>query len=458
MFNPALFFKVLTLVFLASAAVDCLSYALGHGSYALGSTGSTYANLTAALKRRYDDAFLGKVTWSKGPLAAMLRKKAWSGEFPVYMMRVGNSPARSADFATAQTKAQNATYGFTRVKQAQLAWYKDYGVATIDGLLMATASDKMGTVYDKFVAQIDGILDATMHSISTKVYRSGWGVIGKLASTTNVTTTTGILDVKEDVVLFEVGQDIVFSSSIDGATLRNSAGVLTVTGIDLNLGQLTFNAAINTNTGTLAGDYMFSAGDRQNSATPSRLALAGLGAWLPFAAPATSDFMNLGNRNLDGRLLGTVVDATTLTEEEALIQAAVEASRVGGKPRMAFFNPTRYGNLLAQGQGRYRPTTVTGNMGIGFEGVVVQTNYGDIRVFSDLYCPRDAAWLLEMDSWSIYGAGTSKLPDFITADGNKILRQTADDGVECRVGAYDSMGTNAPCHNVVMKFTATQTF
>lgn len=450
---------VLLKLFLALTALACLSGMLGRSDGALGSTGGTYANLTAALKRRYDDGFLGKITWSKGPLAAMLRKKAWSGEFPVYMMRVGNSPARSATYSVAAAKSEDATYGFTRVKQAQLAWYKDYGRATIDGLLMATASDKMGTVYDKFVAQLDGILDATMHSISTKVYRSGWGAIGNLDASTDVSTTIGILAVKEDIVLYEYGMDVVFSQTLNTAVLRNAGAVLTVVGINLNLGQLTFNAAINTVTNTVAGDYIFAAGDRQNSATPTRLAMAGVGAWAPFAAPAGGEnFMNLGDRNLDGRLLGTIVDATNMTEEEFLIQAAVEADRFGGKPRMAFFNPTRYGNLLAQGQGRYRPTTVKGPMGVGFDGVVVQTNYGDIRVFSDRYCPRDMAPVLEMDSWTVYGAGTSRLPDFITADGNKILRQTADDGVECRVGAYDSMGTNAPCHNVVGKFTATQTF
>lgn len=454
-----MFHVFLLKLFIALAALGCLSGMLGRSDGVLSTTGGSYANLTAGLKRRYDDNFLGKITWSKGPLAAMLRKKAWSGEFPVYMMRVGNSPARSATYSVAAAKSEDATYGFTRVKQAQLAWYKDYGRATIDGLLMATASDKMGTVYDKFVAQLDGILDATMHSISTKVYRSGWGAIGNLDASTNVATAVGILEVKEDIVLYEVGQDVVFSSSLNAAVLRNAGAVLTVIGINLNLGQLTFNANINTVTGTIAGDFIFSSGDRQNSATPARLAMAGVGAWGPFAAPtAGENFMNLGDRNNDGRLLGTVVDATNLTEEEALIAGAVEADRFGGKPRMAFFNPTRYGNLLAQGQGRYRPTTVKGPMGIGFDGVVVQTNYGDIRVFSDRYCPRDMAPVLEMDSWTVYGAGTSRLPDFITADGNKILRQTADDGVECRVGAYDSMGTNAPCHNVTLQFTATQKF
>ena len=292
-----------------------------------------------------------------------------------------------------------------------------------------------------------------MHSICTKVYRDGFGAIGQISASTNLTTAVINLATREDAVLFEVGMDLVFSSANNSAVLRNSGGVLTVTAIDFKGGNVTVNANINTNTGTTNNDFIFASGDRQNSATPTALAISGLDAWMPTSAPQGGEnFFNMGDRNTDGRLLGTYVDARSLSEEEALIQAVTEADRMGGKPRMAFLNPTRYGNLITQGQGRYRPTTVVGPMRIGFDGVQVETNYGNVSVFSDRYCPRARGYVLEMESWVVYGAGTSKLPDFLTSDGNKILRLTDDDGVECRVGAYDAMGSNAPCHNVVVQF------
>ena len=449
-------FQRIGLVLIGLAALDSLSGTLG-GPAVLAATGGSFANLTAGLKRRYDDSFLGIVTWSKGPLAAMIRKKQWSGEFAPYMMRVGNSPARSATYSTAANKSEDTTYGFTKVKQAQVPWVTDYGRATIAGLLMATASDKMGTVYDKFVAQIDGVLDAAMHSFSTKIYRDGFGSIGNIDASTNLATATLILAVKEDAVLYEQGMDIQFAQTNATSTLRNSGAVLTVTQIGggANFGQLTTNAVLNTVTGISTGDFIFASGDRQNSATPTKLAIQGLDAWLPTAAPGGGEnFNNLGDRNNDFRLLGTVVDAQAqgYSEEESLIIAAGEAARFGGKPRSAFFNPTRYENLIIQGQGRFRPTTVKGPMGIGFDGVTVQTNYGDIDVYPDPFCPRKRAFVVEMDSWTVWGAGNQKIPDFLTWDGNKILRQTADDGVECRVGYYAASGTNAPIHNVVIKF------
>lgn len=421
-------------------------------------TGSTYSNLTSGLKRRYDDRFKGKVGWSKGPLAAMLAKKAWSGEFIPYPITVGNSPAVSATYSVAASKSEDSTYGYTRVKQAQVPWIKNYGRATIEGLLLRTAGDKMGTFYDKFVSQIDGIMDGVMNRFSTHVYRDGFGCIGNISSDTVLTTTTLKLAKKEDIVLFEVGMGIVFSSANSTATLRDSGEVLIVTAIQHNAGTMTVSAQIDTIASIAVGDFIFPEGDRQNSATPTRLALMGMDAWGPVAAPAGGEnFNNLGDRNNDNRLLFNVVDTTTGTyaganEEEALIIGATEADRFGGKPRAAFFNPTRYSNLLKLGQQRFRPTRIDGPYGIGFDGVVVETNYGNIRVFSDRYCPVKRAYLLDMDTWQVYGAGSSTIPDFLDHDGNKILRQTADDGVEARVGYYANMGTNAPCNNVVVKF------
>lgn len=439
------------------AALDSLTAAFT-GTAVLASTGGSFANLTPALKRRFDDNFKGVVAWSKSVLAAMLRKKAWDGEFAPYMMRIGNSPARSASFSVTKAKSEDTTYGFTTVKQAQVPWVSDYARATIEGKLMAAASSKSGTVYDKFVAQLDGCFDAAMHSFSTKVYRDGYGSIGNISSGTNVATTTLTLAVPEDIILFEKGMDVQFSASNNSNTLRNAGASLTVTGLGtVANGNLTMSAAINSVTGTLAGDFIFAKGDRQDSATPTRLALAGLDAWLPTAAPAGGEnFFNLGDRNNDGRLLGTVIDCTTGTyagadEEDALIAAAIEASRVGGKPRACFMNPTRYGNLIQKGMGRYRPTVVRGPAGIGFSGVAVQTNFGEIDVYSDPYCPRKRSFVLEMDSWTVYGVGSANIPDFLMQDGNKLLRQTDDDGVETRVGYYAGQGTNAPVHNVVIK-------
>ena len=414
------------------------------------STGSTFTNLTAALKKRYDDSFIGECTWSKGPLAAMIRKKKWSGSNPVFPIRVGNSPAVSPTFSVAQGKGTDATYGYTRVKQFALDWYRDYGYATIDGLLLATASDKMGTFYDQFVAQIDGIMDGTMNSFAGYLYREGYGQIGNISSGTNLATTTLTLAIPEDVVQYEVGMDIVFAATLTGA-LRTST-ILTVTAISQLTGTLTLSATPNSlAAGIATGDYIFRSGAHSSSA---RTTQAGMLAWLPTTAPSGGENFFGNDRSTDGRLIGVIVDANAngYSEEEALINAVVEAARYGGKPRDCFINPTRYANLQKQMMGRYRPAEIKGPGDIGYSGFAVNTAYGDVKVWPDLYCPRDNAFVLDLSSWTTYIAGASTLPNFLTQDGNKILRQAADDGVECRVGYYAATGCDAPIHNAVIKF------
>lgn len=415
------------------------------------STGSTFTNLLGALKKRYDDSFIGEITWSKGPLAAQTRKKKYSGSNPVFPARVGNSPARSVTFGTAQSKGSDSTYGFTRVKQFALDWYKDYGYATIDGLLMAAAGDKMGAFYDQFVAQIDGIMDATMASYASKIYREGYGQIGNISSATNLATTTLQLASPEDIVQFEVGTGYVFAQTLTGA-LR-SATPLICTAIQQTTNTITLSATPNSlAAGIATGDYVFADGDHTNGV---RTAQAGLAAWLPTTPPGPGDNFFGVDRSQDGRLIGVIVDALTngYSEEEALINATVEIARYGGRgAKDCFMNPTRYGNLQKQMMGRYRPAKIEGPASIAYDGFVVNTSYGDVRVWQDLFCPANRAYVLDMSTWTTYIAGASTLPNFLTQDGNKILRQSADDGVECRVGYYAATGCNAPIRNAVIAF------
>lgn len=444
-------FDSLALLLIAAAAFDSLAGAMG--SAVLATVGGGFTNLLGALKTRYDDGFLGAVGWSKGPLGATIKKVAWSGKNVSYPMRVGNSPARSATFSVVKAKSEDATFGFTTITQATLGWFRDYGRATIDGLILAAAGDKVGSFYDDMVLQIDGILDATMHSFCTKLYRAGFGKIGIIDASTTLASTALVIQDVEDFFLFEKGMDISFAATESTGALRGS-GFVTVTGLASATKTVTVNANLNTLAGITLGDAIFARGDRQDSATPVRTCVLGMDAWFPIVQPATPDDLGVGlNRNLDSRLIGVIVDATTMSEEEALIKLAAETARLGGKPRMAYINNTRYANLLAQGQAKYRPARIEGPAMIGFDGVQVKTQFGDITVFPDLYCPKNRLYMLEMTSLKTYGAGSSKIPDILRQDGNRILRMTDEDAIEARCGYYAAVGCNAPSHNGVAFWT-----
>ncbi len=54
------------------------------------------------------------------------------------------------------------------------------------------------------VAQVDGIMDATMHSFCTKVYRAGFGMIGQVDAATNLATANLIVANLEDEHAWEL--------------------------------------------------------------------------------------------------------------------------------------------------------------------------------------------------------------------------------------------------------------
>lgn len=423
-----------------------------HGPVVLAALGGSFANVQQALKYKYDTNFRGYVGWSKGVLAAMISKVKWGGRAAIIPVRIGNSPARSADFTKAKLKASTK---FTQIQNFTLQWAKDYAVAKIEGLLMDAAADSDAAMFDDLCAQVDGGLDGTMHAFSQKIYRNGFGSIGVIDASTNLATQNLILDKREDGMLFEVGEDIQFSQSNHGNALRAGGATLTIDQITDNGTTCTLHvtAVINTIAAIATGDSIFPDGDRQDSATPSLLCIPGLDAWLQ---PATALDFSGYNRSLDFRLQGTAVDATAgFDEEQALILGVTEAGRFGGRPKWAFLNPTRYANLVNLGMTRFRPTTVKGPAGIGFSGVVMQTSYGEVEVYADPYCPVRRGYIIDPNTFKYYGAGSAEVPRFLNHDkvGN-ILRDDADDGVQARMGYYGTTGCNAPIKNVVITFEA----
>lgn len=407
---------------------------------------ATIATLGSALKRKYSEKFVTSIEWSHGVAAAQVKKVAWHG-FPTWAMRVGNSAARSADFPTAQTLAASA---FTNVVQPVIPTYQqDFGVATIEGRLMKAAGGKDGALYDKMVAQIDGIMGAVMHSLSTKIYRNGFGGVSTINATTVLASTLLVLAFPEDAVLFEIGDQLTLAAS-DAAAQR--AGTISVTGIDYTAGTLTLSGNITAGIAAAAlGDTIYHSGDRGAGASPAAVCISGYEQWLN----SSTALFGLTRTN-DGRLRGYSFSAQGMTEEDALIQGLAETRRFGGQVDAVYMNPTRMRNIIKLAMGRYRPITVKGPAGIGFkEGIALMTLDGrEVNCFDDPFCPYLRIFGIETKSFQLFCADSDKIPAFLDDDGLTVLRLAAADGVEGRVGYYADLGCNAPIHNFVATYTS----
>jgi len=421
--------------------------------------GGTIATLADALMLNYDLGFRGRVGWSKGAAAAMIKKVRWSGLQPVIPIRNANSPAVSNTFGTAQARAATST-GITKVVQFKPQWYKKFGVAQIDSLLMAAASDSKGAVYDELCTQIDGIMNGTTHQFSTDIYRNGFGAIGVISSATTLASTRLQLQDPEDSVLFVEGMTCVLSQTDHADLLRSAGATFEVAGIeDYEKGYITTTQNISTAIAAAAtGDTIFPEGNRQNSATPTPLAINGFDAWFPTTVPTTTDVCSGVDRSKSAQLRGTIIDLTTAANaaknvEDACLDAITASARYGGQPEnMVYFtNNTNYREMMRLGQARYRPNVVKGPYGISFQGIKIMTDNGEITVQPDRYCPVRRSYLIDMGTVKFYGCGSAEVPRFIDDDGvGKILRMTDAAAVECRVGYYGCIGCNNPIVNVVV--------
>jgi hypothetical protein len=407
----------------------------------MSATTTTYAD---ALKEYYTKARLANLFYGDAPLLANLKK---SPKFPgsklIVPTRYGIAQGVSATFATAKALSASTS---SLIERFELTRVKKYVFATIENELLKASKGDEGSFVEALTEEIDSALLCGKRRLAWDAYRGGWGKVGVIGSVSGSDIT---LATTEDVVGFEKGMEIVFSSAESTATLR-SATTLQVTAVNRATGVITCSAGITSITNTTTGDYIFYAGDRQNSATPSRLCLSGTEAWIPQSAPSTATFHAV-DRTLDiTRLAGQRIDGRGAPVHEALIEARVQIGREGGKPTHVFLNHTYWAKLEKElgTKVRYSNDVAKNGANIGFNAIELVGPAGGIKVIADAYCPADTAFMLDMESWKMHF-----LDDMFSnvgdggGDGLEILRDADADQFESRWAFYGNLGCDAPGHN-----------
>ncbi len=394
------------------------------------------------LKEHYDGQTVANLVYKNNPFLAMVPKKEdFGGRNMPLPLIYGNPQNRSASFAqavagTSATKAEAFT--LTRVK--------NYAVAFVDGETLKASKGDQNAFIEALTTEIDGAMQALANDIAFSLTRDSSGARAQVyAEPSEAATTVITLKSAEDVVGFEVGQNIEIYSAKSGGSQRTYDGTVTAALISaVNRSATTATITINTtysSSGSIAAnDYIFVKGDRGAKAS-------GLGTWVPTTAPSDSLFGV--DRSVDPTRLGGVrVNGTGMPIEEALIMAAQECARNGGKPDVALVSFTDYAKLLKSlgSNVQYIDTSVTAE--VSFRGVLVHGAHGPINVMPDRTVPASVAWLLQMDTWVLASVGP--LVQLLDDDGNRILRQASADGYEIRVGSYYQLGCKAPGHNAVV--------
>jgi len=379
----------------------------------------------AALKQHYTQEKIENMVYKDNPFLAMISKyEDFGGENLKLPIKYGIPQGRSATFADAQANKTN-----TQLKAFLLTRVSDYSLASIQNETIEASKGNANAFMEAATVEIDGAIESATRSLAISLFGDGSGQIGVVGSlaTTTASNDTITLATVDDITNFEVGMQLNFGTATTNkeiSTINRDTGVILV------------NAA----SGATATEAIYIDGDKDAK-------LTGLGGWLPSSAPsATESFFGV-DRSADATRLGGIrFDGSSLPLEEALIGAAARVAREGGKPDVCFMNYSNFADLEKALGSKVSYVDVKVNPEIGFRGVLIHGPRGPIKVVPDQNCPKDVAFMLQMDVWKLYSLG--KAPKILDSDGLKFLRDSSADSVEVRVGYYAQLGCRGPGYNV----------
>ncbi len=395
------------------------------------------------LKEYYTDEMVYRMSYKDNVAMAVLPKmEDFTGKSLPVPIIYGNPQGRSSSFSYAKANKTPGKYTDFNITRA-----KDYGLCSIDGETMEASKGNKGAFLEAATTEIDGVLDSVTRSFATAMFRSGSGSIGKIAATTNVATAVIQLDSPEEVTNFEIGMKIVASTANGGGTVKNTAGTqnaLTIISVNRSAGQLTMSDTLDSFGAQdwAVADYLFVQGDYDAK-------IKGFDAWIPETRPTAGDNFFGVDRSVDDRLCGHRLDISNLPMEEGLIAGLAYLNREGGKPDYCFVNYNRYKTLENSLGSKVQYIDVNTKVGIGFRGIVINSNKGPVTVLADQNCQDNVAWMIQSNVWKIYSLGA--VPKIIKHDGINFLRESDSDGVEIRTGYYAQLACRAPGFNLRLK-------
>ena len=384
----------------------------------------------AALKQHYTNERIENMVYKDNPFLAMVAKyEDFGGENLKLPIKYGIPQGRSATFSDAQANKTN-----TQLKAFLLTRQADYSLASIANETIEASKGNANAFMEAATVEIDGAIESATRSLAIACFGDGSGAIGQVLATTSSVATFTLKQI-DDVTNFEVGMQLKLNATKTGSSGTLSTAV-TVDGINRDTGVITLSASAS----LTADHFIYQEGDYDAK-------IKGLNAWVPSSAPGSTDSFFGVNRSSDATRLGGIrFDGSSLPIEEALIGGASRVAREGGKPDVCFMNYSNFADLEKALGSKVSYVDVKASPEIGFRGILVHGPRGPIKVIPDQNCPKDVAFMLQLDVLKLYSLG--KAPKIVDSDGLKFLRDSSADSVEVRVGYYAQLGCRGPGYNV----------
>lgn len=394
---------------------------------------ATQASQIALYKRLYPKG-IADVMYKKSIALADCKKKTdFGGEGAYINIATAGTSGGSSDFATAL-----ANQGPSVQKRFFITHRKEYQIATVDGLAIATSKDDKMSVLRTLKAEMDKANYKFTLALSSKFFGNAGGALGQISATSNVGTATITLATPADIVKFEIGDWIQTSSdngsgsSPAGLTSANQAQIVN---LDRGAGTLTLSGNWSTLLpGTAASYFIFRPGDYAN-------AFSGLGGWNPITAPTTGDSFFGMDRSVGDvtRQAGDRYVGTGSSYEDSILNASAQAAMLTSRLPRTYVNPLDFVGLVKE-LGSKRIVDAKNREGsTGFKGIEVYTPTGVTEVVADPFAPKGYGRMVDPDDITLMTAGECPGPlNWGGAQSTQVLANA--DAVQFRIGAYGNYG------------------
>jgi len=398
---------------------------------------ATLAGSQAALKTLYPDGEVPKSINEMYVLHKRLKKDTdFVGELAYVPLQNANPQGSSADLPTAQTNIFQGNY-----VRSSLTRVSHYGVARITGEAAEAAVKSEGAMVDLWDNETRGIATTEMSVIATYLYGSGDATLGTMGGSGSPTATTITLAAGTNMNYFELNMTVKAVSAVGlNPTIR--AGTNRITGIDRRARTLTSAANWDTAlTSFVNTDYLVRAGDQ--SGVSASTVITGLDGYIVGgASPGTLFGLN---RNTDPvRFAGQSVDYQGWAPEDAVVDASCQAGFQGiGYPNVLVCNNIEAATLKKSLSNKIvfnRPGGESAKY--SFSDVSIEGENGPIEILADPFCPRNKAWLLKLDAFSLFSLKAA--PHLAKYDGMEFMRRPDADAYEVRFAFYGNLKCKNP--------------
>lgn len=409
--------------------------------------GDTLTTADAVLRQHYAAGPLLNMAAQQNTTYGILTKKnkrsttSGGGRSWTQPIRISYPGGGSSDFATAMAATNNASgFGvFTVTRKSH------YRLAKMQTELLEATETGAEDAFEDMIDELDRGIEAEANYLNFRLFRNSGGAAGQMTNSSFNTTVCQLKD-PSDTWAYVKG-DVVNLAATDGTTGALKSGSLTVASVQRSAGTLTFTANISTGVSAAAqNDYLFLAGD-------FGAALSGFSDWVPDSAPGATTFYGQ-DRSVEPEMLGGLrVDASTSGSptHEVLIDMMAKADQFGANLDVIVMHPLATADLTKQLEGKWvimKAQDYDGEAEIGYKGWNVSLNGKDVTIVTDRVCPQKRVYGLQLDTWTLFSAGTA--PMFLQKRTGSILKVSENaDAIEARIGEYVNLSNKGPGWNVV---------